>query len=92
VNATEHAKACGAFFDAVDQRTSGTSARTSWSTRCAAPCSVARRRVGVVAEELDVDITPLVAGTIATWALFERIGTGGEFMSFSPEDLEAAFQ
>jgi hypothetical protein len=39
-----------------------------------------------------VDITPLVAGTIATWALLERAGTGGEFMSFSPEDLEAAFQ
>jgi hypothetical protein len=93
LNSTEQAKACGAFFDAVDERTIrhlGTNELVN-ALRGAVQRSLGEAW-GWSRKNSTVDITPLVAGTIATWALFERIGTGGEFMSFSPEDLEAAFQ
>jgi hypothetical protein len=93
LKSTDQAKACGAFFDAVDQRTIrhlGTNELVN------ALRGAVQRPLGDAwgwsRKNSTVDITPLVAGTIATWALLERAGTGGEFMSFSPEDLEAAFQ
>jgi hypothetical protein len=75
VNATEHAKACGTFYDAVDQRTVRHLGTTELVT---AIRGAVTRPLGDAwawsRKNSGVDITPLVACTLALWGLENRVG------------------
>lgn len=73
VNATEHAKACGMFYDAVDQRTIRHLGTQELVT---ALRGAVRRPLGDAwawsRKSSSVDISPLVACTLALWRLAEH--------------------
>ena len=75
VNATEHAQACGMFFDAVGQQTVR---RCSDKALDAAVRGAAKRPLGDAwawsRKSSSVDISPLVAVTLALWG---TVGSGG---------------
>jgi hypothetical protein len=68
LTAQDYARACGGFFDGVEQRTAAPSGHAGDPVRDQGRSDeAARGRVGVVAENSGVDITPLVAATLALW-------------------------
>jgi hypothetical protein len=84
INAGEHAKACGSFYDAVDQRTIrhlGTNelvtAIRGATTRPLGDAWAWSRK------NSDVDITPLVSCTLAHWAAGNRVGGNMPMAAFA---------
>jgi hypothetical protein len=81
VNSTELAKACGNFYDAVDQRTVRHLGTNELVT---AIRGAAKRPLGEAwawsRKTSTVDITPLVSCTVALWGLENRV-TAGEPMA-----------
>jgi hypothetical protein len=77
VSATEHAQACGSFFDAVDQR----KLRHLGTAEMVSAIKGAVKRQSRDAwtwnrKDSTVDISPLVACTLALWGSVEEVGTG----------------
>jgi hypothetical protein len=76
VNASEHAKACGTFYDAVDQRTVRHLGTAELVT---ALKGAVKRPLGDAwawsRKSSTVDITPLVACTIGLWGVENRVRT-----------------
>jgi hypothetical protein len=77
VNSTEHAQACGSFFDAVDQR----KLRHLGTAEMVSAIKGAVKRQSRDAwtwnrKDSTVDISPLVACTLALWGSVEEVGSG----------------
>lgn len=74
VNASEHAKACGTFYDAVDQRTVRHLGTNELVT---AIRGASKRPLGDAwawsRKASEVDITPLVSCTLALWAIDNKV-------------------
>jgi hypothetical protein len=77
VNSTEHAKACGNFYDAVDQ---GTVRHLGTLEMTTAIKGAAQRPLGEAwawsRKSSEVDITPLVSCTLALWGLDNKVAGG----------------
>jgi hypothetical protein len=76
LNTTEYAEACGAFFDAVDQRTLRHLGQRQ--TENAIKGAVKRNlgdRWAWDRRKASVDLTPLVSQTIALWTLENRVSS-----------------
>jgi hypothetical protein len=75
VSAQEHAKACGTFFDACEQQTLR---HLGSSELTAAVKGAAKRPLGDAwawsRKASSVDISPLVAVTLALWGVIDGIG------------------